>query len=88
MVRKEVKVTNQQGLHLRPCGMISNAAAKYKSDISIISDGVKVNAKSIMSLLILGAHKGSTVIIEANGVDENEAIDEIVKLFENNFDEE
>jgi len=88
MVRKEVKVTNEQGLHLRPCSLISNTAMRFKSEINMINGEQKVNAKSIMSLLTLTAYRGSTIIIEANGSDEKEAVEEIVKLFENKFDEE
>jgi phosphocarrier protein HPr len=88
MIVREVVVKNDKGLHLRPCDMISRMAMRFSSEITITSGGKKVDAKSIMSLLTLAVHKGSIIKIEANGKDEKEAIEELVKLFETGFDEE
>ena len=88
MVRKEVEVKNEKGLHLTPCGMIATTAQRFQSEINIANSEMKVNAKSVMSLLTLAAYKGTKIIIEAKGIDEKEAVEEIVKLFENNFGEE
>lgn len=88
MIKKDIKVINEQGLHARPCGMLSNTAMKFESEIKIIKEGYEVNAKSVMGLLTLAASKGSVITVIANGRDEKEAIDEIEKLFESKFDEE
>lgn len=88
MIRRDVKVINEQGLHARPCRIISQVAMNYKSEIKLIKDGYEVNAKSIMGILSMAAPKGSNITIVANGVDEKEAVEELVNLFENKFDEE
>jgi len=88
MIRKEIVVINEQGLHARPCGMLSNLAMRFESEIKIIKDGYEVNAKSVMGLLTLAASKGSKIILIASGKDEKEATWEIEKLFESKFDEE
>ncbi len=88
MIKKDVKVGNEQGLHARPCRMISQIAMSYQCDIKLIKDGYEVNAKSIMGLLSLAAPQGAIITIVANGVDEEKAVEELVHLFETNFDEE
>ncbi len=88
MIKKDIKVENEQGLHARPCRMISQTAMNYQCDIKLIKDGYEVNAKSIMGLLSLAAPQGSIITIVADGVDEEKAIKELVHLFETNFDEE
>ncbi|MEF3280287.1 MAG: HPr family phosphocarrier protein [Elusimicrobiota bacterium] len=88
MIKKEIIVKNEQGLHAKPCGMISNVAMKFSSEIKIVRDGYEVNAKSVMGLLTLAASKGSSVIIVADGPDEKDAINELEALFESKFDEE
>ncbi len=88
MIKKELIVTNEQGLHARPCGMITTVAMKYESNIKIVKDGYEVNGKSIMGLLALAAGKGSKLILIVDGKDEEEAVREIEKLFESKFDEE
>lgn len=88
MIKKEIVVKNEEGLHARPSGILANAAMKFESEIKIIKDGYEVNAKSIMGLLSLAAGKGTRLIVVIDGRDENEAIGEIERLFESKFDEE
>ncbi|NLH39644.1 MAG: HPr family phosphocarrier protein [Elusimicrobia bacterium] len=88
MIKKEITVQNAQGLHARPCGMISNTAMKFMSDIKLIKDGYEVNAKSIMGLLTLAASKGSKIIVVADGKDEETAVKELEELFASGFDED
>ncbi|MBP7795651.1 MAG: HPr family phosphocarrier protein [Elusimicrobiales bacterium] len=88
MIKKEIIVQNSQGLHARPCGMISNTAMKFLSEIKLIKDGYEVNAKSIMGLLTLAASKGSRIIIVADGSDEETAVKELEELFANGFNED
>lgn len=88
MVKKDVVVTNEQGLHARPCRMISQLAMNFQSNIKLVRDGYEVNAKSIMGILSMAAAKGSVITIIAEGIDEKKAVDEISKLFETKFDEE
>lgn len=88
MIKKEIEIKNEQGIHARPAGMISNLAMKFKSDIKLVKDGYEVNAKSIMGLLTLAAGKGSKLIIIAEGPDEQLAVEEMEKLFNSKFEEE
>jgi len=88
MVEKEIVVKNKLGLHARPSALFVRQASKFKSDITLIKDGVEVNGKSIMGLMMLAAEMGSKIIIRANGEDEEKALDALVTLFENKFDED
>ena len=89
MVYKEkIKVINSLGLHARPASMIVQVASKYDSDIILKKDDVKVNAKSIMGVMLLAAEKGSEVEIEAIGDDSKEAVVAVKELFIRKFDEE
>ena len=89
MVYKEkIKVINSLGLHARPASMIVQVASKYDSEITLKKDDVKVNAKSIMGVMLLAAEKGSEVEIEAIGDDSKEAVVAIKELFIRKFDEE
>ncbi|HDN59078.1 MAG: HPr family phosphocarrier protein [Candidatus Neomarinimicrobiota bacterium] len=86
MVRKKVKILNKYGLHTRPATALVNEASKYESEIYIVYNGVRANAKSILGILILAIEPGAEVIIEANGPDEKEAIEKIVSLIARKFD--
>ncbi|MCK4330703.1 HPr family phosphocarrier protein [candidate division WOR-3 bacterium] len=89
MVYKEkIKVINSLGLHARPASMIVQVASKYDSAITLKKDDVKVNAKSIMGVMLLAAEKGSEVEIEAIGDDSKEAVVAVKELFIRKFDEE
>lgn len=85
MVSKTATILNKQGLHARPATAMVNTAAKFKSEIFIIKDDKKVNGKSILGLLVLAAESGSSLTIEANGPDENEAVDALVDLVSDHF---
>ncbi|MCX7726827.1 MAG: HPr family phosphocarrier protein [Chitinispirillaceae bacterium] len=88
MIRRELIVTNSQGLHARPSLMIQELSQKYKSKITIKKDGVEVDAKSVLNLLTLSAGYGSKIILTASGEDEKEAIEKISELFRQKFYEE
>ncbi len=88
MVEKEVVVKNKLGLHARPSALFVRKASKFKSDIKLIKDDVEVNGKSIMGLMMLAAEMGSKIIIRADGEDEEKALEALVTLFENKFDED
>jgi len=80
MIEKNVKIINETGLHARPASQFVEKASRFKSRVFIEKDGRKVDAKSIIGVLGLGAGKGSIVKIIAEGDDEQEAVDELVKL--------
>ena len=83
----ELTVNNASGLHSRPAGKLVNTAVKFKSEIMLYNGDKTANAKSILSLLKLGASKGSRIKVVIEGEDEKEAMTEIKRLFYNNFGE-
>lgn len=87
MIEKKVKIVNKYGLHMRPGMMLTELAESFDSDITIIKDSIKANGKSIMSVTMLAVLVNDEIIIRAEGSDENEAIDSIVKLIKNKFSE-
>lgn len=88
MPASEVLVVNRLGLHARPSAKLTATASKYKSEIWIAKNTRRVNAKSIMGVMMLAAAKGSTLVIEAHGPDEQEALDAIRQLIESGFGED
>lgn len=87
MVNKEVVVLNKTGLHARPASSFVQAAGKFRSKIEVIKDGTRLNAKSIMGIMSGGISQGTTITIEAEGEDEQEALDTLVALIESKFGE-
>ena len=87
MIQKKVKIINKLGLHARASGKLTQLASLFSSEIFIIKNNKRVNAKNIMDILMLAASMGSEVEIQVSGSDENEAIKQIEKLFKNYFDE-
>ncbi len=85
IVRRVVVITNEQGLHARPAQLLARLALQYESIIDLIRDSQRVDAKSILHMLTLGADQGTELIIEAKGPDAEEALDALVRLVENEF---
>jgi phosphocarrier protein HPr len=81
-------IRNKRGLHARASAKIVEASARFQSDIHIIKDGTAVNGRSIMGLMMLAASIGSTVMITAEGPDQEEAMKAILALVEAKFGEE
>lgn len=88
MIELDLKIINQLGLHARPAALIAQTAGNYKSTIGLTKDGVRVDAKSIMGVMMLAAEHGSVLHLTAEGPDEQEAAHAIKTLFENKFNEE
>lgn len=86
-VNKEVMLINQLGLHARPSAKLTQLASQFKADIYVSKQQKRVNAKSIMGVMMLAASFGQILKIEASGEDAQQAIDAIVQLFENKFGE-
>jgi len=80
LVKKELIVKNKQGLHARPAALFVQVANKFDSRIIVRRDEEEVNGKSIMGILMLGAEKGSVIIIEADGEDAVLAMEELEKI--------
>jgi phosphocarrier protein len=88
MVEKTINVQNRAGIHARPASVIVRKCMEFKSNIFLEKDNDKINAKSIMGIITLGAGYGTEVKIIAEGEDEQSAVDALVKLFESKFEEE
>lgn len=88
MIEKTANVVNKLGIHARPASLIVQTAIKFKSSIQLIKDGASADAKSIMSVMMLAAAQGSSVVVRAEGEDEESAVDAVVKLFEMKFNED
>ena len=87
MIRRSIKITNKLGLHARASAKLTQAAAQFQSSIWITRNGRRVNAKSIMGVMMLAAGLGSTVELEADGPDEEAAVVAIAALFDGKFGE-
>ena len=83
LIRKKLTVKNKLGLHARPAAIFVQIANKFDSRITVKRDKEEVNGKSIMGILMLGAEKGSSIIIEAEGDDAHFAILELEKVVTN-----
>ncbi len=88
MIEQTLKINNRLGLHARPAALIVQTAAGFKSDVRLSKDGVSVNAKSIMGVMMLAAEYGSELHLSTEGDDEQAAFEAIQKLFNNKFNEE
>ena len=87
MFKKNVTLQNETGLHARPASLFVKEASRFSSNVTVIKDGKKYNAKSIMGVLSMGAGKGTNLTIQAEGDDEKEAVDTLVQLVKDNFNE-
>ena len=87
MQRREVEIVNNLGLHARASAKLTQLAAKYPCEVSLSRNGRKVNAKSIMGVMMLAANKGSKVVLETEGDDEATALDALVALIADKFGE-
>jgi phosphocarrier protein HPr len=79
---------NTLGLHIRPAKQFTEIASKYKADVFIVRDNLRVNAKSIMGVIMLAAGQGAKLTLECSGEDEEQVCKELVALIENKFGED
>ena len=87
MQYQEVKILNKLGLHARASAKLTKLASRYRSEVWLSRDSSKVNAKSIMGVMMLAANQGVTLGIETTGTDEAEAMQALVNLIEDGFGE-
>jgi phosphocarrier protein HPr len=88
VIRKEFTLMNRLGLHIRPAAQFTKIAAKYKADVFLVRDGMRVNAKSIMGVMMLAAGQGTRLEMECIGEDEELLAAELMELIKNKFHEE
>jgi phosphocarrier protein len=87
MLRREIEIVNKLGLHARASAKLTQLAAKFDSDVQVERNGRKVNAKSIMGVMMLAAGKGSKITLEVAGADEVQAMEALCSLVSNCFGE-
>ena len=87
MVKQEVEIINKLGLHARASTKLTQTASQYKSEVWLERNNRRVNAKSIMGVMMLAASKGSKVVVEASGPDDAAALESLLALINNRFGE-
>jgi len=87
LLKREITIVNKLGLHARASAKLTQVASRHACSVFLSRNGRRVNAKSIMGVMMLAAGKGSVVEIEADGADEQAAIDALVALIEDKFGE-
>ncbi len=88
MLQREVEITNKLGLHARASARLTQVAGEFQAEIWLSRSGRRVNAKSIMGVMMLAATKGSTIVIETDGADEAAAMHALEQLVADRFGEE
>lgn len=88
MVSKDVVIKNRAGIHARPAAMIVKTANEFDSQVYLEKDSTRINSKSIMGIITLGASFNTKLRVVAEGDDEEAAVEAIVHLFESRFEEE
>ncbi|MFC2150565.1 HPr family phosphocarrier protein [Calditrichota bacterium] len=88
MITGEIRITNKLGLHARPATKLVKIASQSGTEVIIEKEGVKVNASSILGVMLLQAEYGSIVKVSVTGENEQIVLEEILNLIRNKFDEE
>jgi phosphocarrier protein len=88
MLQNDFEIVNKLGLHARASALFVKTSSRFTSDVKLSREGVEVNGKSIMGIMMLAAAKGSSVSLTVNGADETEAFQAIGELITNGFGEE
>ncbi len=86
MLEQRATVKNKLGIHARPAALLVQAAAKFTSEITLEKDGLAINGKSIMGVMMLAAEVGSVITVRVEGEDARDALDHIVEMIESKFD--
>ncbi|MDY6787558.1 MAG: HPr family phosphocarrier protein [candidate division WOR-3 bacterium] len=87
MIEREIEVKNKLGLHARPAALFVKTASTFNSKIEVCRDDTVIDGKSIMGLMMLAAESGSKLKLIIDGEDEERAMEKLVKLIEENFNE-
>jgi phosphocarrier protein len=87
MIQQELEITNKLGLHARASAKFTQLAAKYQSEVWLTRNARRINAKSIMGVMMLAAGKGAKVTLEAEGPDEQAAVTALAALVNDKFGE-
>jgi phosphotransferase system HPr (HPr) family protein len=84
-VTRAVSINHSNGLHARPAELFARTALKFESRIEVLCNNERVDGKSILHLLTMGATQGTELIIEADGLDAEQAVEALVRLVESDF---
>jgi phosphocarrier protein len=84
---REVQIINKNGLHARPAAEIVKLASKFRCEITMVRDDLEVNGKSIMGVMMLAAECGATLLVRADGMDAEQAVEAIAALVARKFGE-
>lgn len=84
MITREVILKNEEGLHARPATEIAKNASKYSCDIKFDVNGKQYNAKSVIHIMSVGIKNNTQIKIVCDGVDEKEALTDLLETFKNN----
>ena len=87
MVERSVQILNKNGLHARPAAEIVKISARFQCEITLARDGMEVNGKSIMGVMMLAAECGATLVLRAEGSDAEAALDALADLIQRKFGE-
>ncbi len=87
MITRSYTIRNKLGLHARPSAQLTQTASRFQSEVFIAKDNRRVNAKSIMGVMMLAAGVGSVITVEATGSDEEQAVDAVGTLIDQGFGE-
>ncbi|MHB8844516.1 MAG: HPr family phosphocarrier protein [Nitrospirota bacterium] len=87
MKKKELLIENKLGLHARAAAQIVKAASGFSAKVLLTKDGIEVDGKSIMGIMMLAAARGTTIFVSAEGDDEDKAMEGMERLFKNKFGE-
>lgn len=87
MIEREATIVNQEGLHARPAAQIVRLASTFTAEIELCKDGMDVNGKSIMGVMMLAAECGSSIVIRADGPDAEQAVQALTDLVHSGFGE-
>ena len=88
MIERQATIVNQEGLHARPAARIVRMASAFAAEITLSKDGMDVNGKSIMGVMMLAAECGSEITIRATGPDAEQAVQALAELVANGFGED
>lgn len=88
MVERNVVIQNRLGLHARACSVFVKEAAKFASQIFLARDGLEVNGKSILGVMMLAAERGAELTLRVEGLDEQEASEALIRVINDKFGEE
>jgi phosphotransferase system HPr (HPr) family protein len=88
MIEQTIVIQNRLGLHARACSVFVKEAARFACHITLARDGLEVNGKSILGVMMLAAERGAELLLKTDGSDEKQAMDALVKVVNDKFGEE